>query len=69
MFQENNATVHISRETIQWKQKNTDSLHELAPESPDINVNEAMWKNLKLIQTRVGDIKSREDLIENVLQI
>lgn len=40
------------------------------PQSPDLNIIEIVWKTLKLkLQKRVGDIKSRNDPIENVLEI
>ena len=70
IFQEDNATVHTSRETTQWKQENQIPGMTWPPQSPDINIIENVWKTLKLkLQRRVTDIKTRQDLIDHVLEI
>lgn len=63
--QKDNDTLHSSRETTQWKPQTQIPCMNWTPQSPDINIIENVWKVLKFkLQKRVGDIKSRQVLIE-----
>ncbi|MCG8112906.1 MAG: IS630 family transposase [Candidatus Thiodiazotropha taylori] len=70
IFQDDNATPHVSRYTMQWKQRNQIPTMMWPAQSPDINIIENVWRKMKiLLQRRVHDIHSREDLIDTVMDI
>ena len=70
IFQDDNATHHGSRYTMQCKQRNQIPTMMWPAQSPDINIIENVWRKMKiLLQQRVHDIHSREDLIETVIDI
>lgn len=70
IFQDDNATPHTSRYTIQWKQRNQIPCMMWPAQSPDINIIENVWRKMKiLLQRRVHEIHSRNDLIDTVLEI
>lgn len=70
IFQEDNAPVHTSRETYSWKRENHINTMNWPPQSPDLNVIENVWRTVKIkLQKSVSEIKTRQDLIYNVLEI
>ena len=70
IFQEDNAPVHTSRETTRWKQDNNIPGMFWPPQSPDCNIIENVWRTVKVkLQKRVTEIKSKQDLIDCVMDI
>jgi hypothetical protein len=70
IFQKDNAPVHTSRETCAWKTQNGINTMNWPPQSPDINIIENVWRTVKIkLQKRISQIKTRQDLIDNVLEI
>ena len=69
IFQDN-ATTHTSRFTMQWKTNNHLPTMMWPAQSPDINVIENVWRNIKIIlQRRVREIQNRNDLTDVVQDI
>ena len=70
IFQDDNETPHVSRYTMQWKQRNQIPTILWSVQSPEINIIENVWRKMKiLLQRRVHNIQSRQDLIDNILDI
>jgi len=68
IFQDDNAPVHRSIFTHQWKSENGLSSVTWPAQSPDINIIENVWKVIKLhVQKDLSAIQSRQDLIKSVL--
>jgi len=64
IFQDDNAPVHRSAFTQEWKEKNGIRNITWPAQSPDINIIENIWKVIKLhIQKEVSHIHTRNDLI------
>jgi len=68
-FQDDNAPVHRSLITRQWKTENSIPSITWPAQSPDINVIENTWKVIKChVQQNISNIETRQDLIACVLK-
>ena len=68
-FQDDNAPVHRSLPTRQWKTENYIPSISWPAQSPDINVIENTWKAVKRhVQQNISSIETRQDLIAYVLK-
>lgn len=68
-FQDDNAPVHRSLLTRQWKTENNIPSISWPAQSPDINVIENTWKAVKRhVQQNISSIETRQDLIACVLK-
>ena len=69
-FQEDYCPVHVSRQTIHWKTENNIETLPWPSQSPDININETVWRTIKVqFGKRLGEIQSQKDLINIVSEI
>ena len=67
-LQDDNAPVHRSLLTRQWKTEQGISSISWPAQSPDINIIENIWKVLKChVQKEISSIETRDDLIACVL--
>ena len=70
LFQDDNAPVHSSLATRQWKTENNIRCLTWPSQSPDINIIENVWRTIKIkLQRRVNDIQNRGELIRVVKEI
>ena len=70
LFQDDNAPVHSSLATRQWKTENNIRCLTWPSQSPDINIIENVWRTIKIkLQKRVNDIQNRGELIRVVKEI
>ena len=70
IFQDDNATPHRSRHTVNWKQGNNIPGMVWPAQSPDINVIENIWRYIKIrLQKVVHRIKCKDDLVREAKRI
>ena len=66
IFQQNNASVHISKVTAAWMKKNKITLLPWPAKSPDMNPIEHFWDKLKSIVRQYPPAVNTEELWEHV---
>ena len=68
LFQQDNATCHVSKYTQQYLTKNKIKLLNWPSESPDLNIIENVWSYMKRNLSQI-QIKNKKDLIDNITRI
>ena len=70
LLQDENAPVHVSRETKRWKQENNIKCMTLSSQSPDLSIIENVWRTIKIrLQSQITDVKNRTQLVAKMKEM